>query len=136
MNTSFHLTRPAVISALGEGLPAHIERLLNPPAETPLSVSDQWVAGKSLAFGAVNQPLRRFPEGLSESLRSRNNQLLWHVLAQIEDDIAQAKRRFGAERIAVVMGTSTSGADENIPLFRRAAGQGGWAEIPFKQASN
>ena len=134
MNNSFHLTRPAVISALGEGLPAHIERLLNPPAETPLSVSDQWVAGKSLAFGAVNQPLRRFPEGLSESFRSRNNQLLWHALAQIEDDIAQAKRRFGAERIAVVMGTSTSGADENIPLFRRAAGQGGWAEIPFKQA--
>ena len=95
--------------------------------------SSRRMTGSGLAFGAVNQELRPFPQGLSESFRSRNNQLLWHALAQIEDDIAAAKQRFGADRIAVVMGTSTSGADENIPLFRQAVEQGAWAGAAFKQ---
>jgi 3-oxoacyl-[acyl-carrier-protein] synthase-1 len=133
MKTPLYLSRPAVTSALGDGLSAHINHLLQPPAASPLTVSDAFVAGKSLAFGAVNQELRPFPQGLSESFRSRNNQLLWHALAQIEDDIAAAKQRFGADRIAVVMGTSTSGADENIGLFRQAVEQGTWTGAAFKQ---
>ena len=90
MKTPLYLSRPAVTSALGDGLSAHINHLLQPPAASPLTVSDAFVAGKSLAFGAVNQELRPFPQGLSESFRSRNNQLLWHALAQMEDQIIEA----------------------------------------------
>ncbi len=133
MKTPLYLSRPAVTSALGDGLSAHINHLLQPPAASPLTVSDAFVAGKSLAFGAVNQELRPFPQGLSESFCSRNNQLLWHALAQMEDQIIEAKQRFGADRIAVVMGTSTSGADENIGLFRQAVEQGTWTGAAFKQ---
>lgn len=82
---------------------------------------------------AVTETLRPFPESLAAVHRSRNNQLLWHALRQIEADIAGAVARFGAGRVAVVMGTSTSGVDENIPLFQHIVSGGGWHDVPFNQ---
>ena len=81
----------------------------------------------------LTKSLRPLPDNLPAAYRSRNNQLLWHALEQIEDDIRAAVRRYGAARTAVIMGTSTSGADENIPLFQHVADGGGWADKPFNQ---
>ena len=133
MNTPVYLTRPAVTSALGSGLQTHIDALLNPGAGSPLTFSAQWVHGKNYAFGVVNEPLRGFSDDLPAEHRSRNNQLLWHALAQIEPDIRAAVARYGSHRVAVVIGTSTSGADENIPLFEHVAHGGSWADKPFNQ---
>ena len=133
MKTPVYLSRPAVTSALGNGLRTHIDALLMPSETSPLTFSDQWVKVKTFAFGAVNETLRPLPDNLSAAHRSRNNQLLWHALEQIEDDIHAAVRRYGAARTAVIMGTSTSGADENIPLFQHVADGGGWADKPFNQ---
>lgn len=44
--------------------------------------------------------------------RSRNNQLLLAALAQIQPQVDGAITRYGHERVAVVLGTSTSGLDE------------------------
>ncbi|MDO4641617.1 MAG: beta-ketoacyl-ACP synthase [Neisseria sp.] len=134
MNASVYLSAPGLTSALGDGLQAHIDALLNPSPTSPLAFSDQWVKGKSYACGAVEQVLRPFPETLAASFRSRNNQLLWHALAQIEGQIEEAKARFGAERVAVVIGTSTSGVDENIGMFRKVAEGAPWQDVSFKQA--
>ena len=133
MNTPVYLSRPAVTSALGSGLQTHIDALLNPSAGSPLTFSAQWVHGKNYEFGVVNEPLRGFSDDLAAEHRSRNNQLLWHTLAQIEPDIQAALARYGRHRVAVVIGTSTSGADENIPLFEHVAHGGGWAGKPFNQ---
>ncbi|MGF6147906.1 3-oxoacyl-[acyl-carrier-protein] synthase 2 [Kingella potus] len=133
MTTPVYLSRPAATSALGSGLQTHIDALLNPSAQSPLTFSEQWVRGKSHAFGAANEALRPLPAGLPPEHASRNNQLLWHALAQIEPDIQAAAERYGSHRVAVVIGTSTSGADENIPLFAHAAQGGAWAGQPFKQ---
>ncbi|MDO4998381.1 MAG: beta-ketoacyl-ACP synthase [Neisseria sp.] len=127
-----YLSKPALVSALGEGLAAHMQALLMPPAQSPLTFSSDWVKGKNHAFGAFTGELRAFADDLDEAHKSRNNQLLWHALAQIEQQIEAAKTRYGAHRIAVVLGTSTSGVDENIPLFQAAAG-GNWSSVPFKQ---
>ncbi|MCF7521114.1 beta-ketoacyl-ACP synthase [Neisseria sp. ZJ106] len=116
-----YLQQPAMISAAGCGMEAHIRALLNPPAQTLLQTNDTWVQGKNFAFGAVRETLRPFAEHTAAAHRSRNNQLLWHALEQIEPQIMQAKQVYGAERIAVIIGTSVSGADENIPLFRQLA---------------
>ena len=133
MNTPVYLTRPAVTSALGSGLQTHIDALLNPSADSPLTFSEQWVRGEPYAFGAAGETLREFSGSLPAEHRSRNNQLLWHALAQIEPDIRVAVARYGRHRVAVVIGTSTSGADENIPLFEHVAHGGGWAGKPFNQ---
>ena len=84
-------------------------------------------------LGEVRSELRPFPADLPEEHRSRNNQLLWHALAQIEPQIEQVISRFGAARVAVVMGTSTTGVDENIPVFKYAAEHNDWSGKPFHQ---
>lgn len=134
MHTPVYLSAPALVSALGDGLQAHIDALLEDAVNSPLTFSDQWLEGKRYAFGAVNQPLRPFPTGLDPCFQSRNNQLLWHALAQIEPQIDAAKSLFGTKRIGVVMGTSTSGVDENIGMFEQAAQGADWQHLPFKQA--
>lgn len=130
----FFLGEPAAVSALGEGAAVHAAALFELPSENPLRFSDRWIAGKNRAFGAFERELRPFPQHLPESFRSRNNQLLWHALAQIEPQVEAVKQRYGAERVAVVMGTSTSGVDENIPFFQSVADGMDWNAVPFKQS--
>ena len=127
---NFYLSRPAVCSALGSGMTAHVNALLAPPKQSPLTFSDAWIKGKNLAFGAINEPLREFSGRLKPPHHSRNNQLLWHTLAQIEPQIEAAKSRYGANRIGVVIGTSTSGVDENIPMFQQFIAKNNWQNIP------
>ena len=133
MNDAVWLGRPALVSALGSGLDEHLRGLFAPPPASPLTFSSEWVIGKNRAFGAVNRELRRLPENLGAEHISRNNRLLWDALEQIEPQIQAARSRYGAERVAVVIGTSVGGADENIPLFRHVADGGAWDGLPFGQ---
>ena len=133
MNTPVYLSRPALTSALGSGLQVHTDALLTPSENTPLTFSDQWVKGKTHAFGAVKETLMPLPDSIPEAHRSRNNQLILHALSQIDGLIQTAIARYGKERVAVVTGTSTSGADENIPLFQHVVQGGEWTDVPFKQ---
>ena len=70
-----------------------------------------WLHECTAMVGAVTAPLPAMPLGL-ESAHSRNNQLLLAAALPIEPSIRAAIARFGHERIAVVIGTSTSGIDE------------------------
>lgn len=51
---------------------------------------------------------------------SRNNQLLLTALLEIEDQIKLAINHYGADRIAVIIGTSTSGIAEGEQAFAHA----------------
>ena len=131
------LSQPAMISPIGDGIAAHLDVLLNakdsPLALTNIPFSAHGIAGEARMLGEVRSELREFSADLPEEHRSRNNQLLWHALAQIEPQIQQAIVRFGAARVAVVMGTSTTGVDENIPVFQYAASHNDWSGKPFSQ---
>lgn len=134
----FFLSPPAIVSAIGEGIDAHLVILLSggesPLAETDSPFTLHNIAGKARVFGEVCDELREFPAELSAEHHSRNNQLLWHCLAQIEPQIEQVISRFGRERVAVVIGTSTTGVDDNIPVFKSGVeNQGDWSKEPFKQ---
>ncbi|QPB43487.1 beta-ketoacyl-ACP synthase [Rodentibacter haemolyticus] len=131
------LSRPAMISALGEGLNIHLDVLLNnkssPIAATDSPYASHGISAQENMLGEVRVALREFPTELPAEHCSRNNQLLWHALAQIESQIEQVIHRFGKQRVAVVMGTSTTGVDENIPVFQYAAEHNDWSGKPFWQ---
>lgn len=135
--SALYLTKPAIVSSLGEKLETHLSQLLN-EADSPLCHSDKLFAENNLPskknwLGEVNLTLRPFPVNLPKEHHSRNNQILWHALAQIEQDIAFAIQKFGNERIAVVIGTSTTGVDENLPIFKYAAQHNDWSKPEFNQ---
>lgn len=134
MNTPVYLSKPALSSALGRGLTEHITQLLNPHTHSPLSFSTHWsVKEKNLPFGIIQHTLRPFPTHLDQQHQSRNNQLLWDTLAQIEPDIQQLLNQYDSSRIAIVIGTSTTGNDENTPVFKHVIQGGSWHDLPLKQ---
>lgn len=56
--------------------------------------------------------------------QSRNNRLLQHALDQIAGPVERALRRFGPDRVAVVLGTSTSGIAEAEEAFLHRGADG------------
>jgi 3-oxoacyl-[acyl-carrier-protein] synthase-1 len=104
---TFYLNECGVICALGAGREAVRQRLLEQGA-SGLVLSSACSPGRPLPLGRVDGPLPGV-DHLPLPQRSRNNQLALAALAQVRPAIEAAIARFGADRVAVVIGTSTSG---------------------------
>jgi len=81
--------------------------------------------GHTLALGRVHAQLPDLAD-LPIALRGRNNALLDIALQQIARPVQAAIARHGAGRVAVVVGTSTSGIGETEPALRVLAHEGRW----------
>jgi 3-oxoacyl-[acyl-carrier-protein] synthase-1 len=82
--------------------------------------------GRSLPLGVIDAVLPSVGH-LPLPQRSRNNQLALAALAQIRPAVDAAIERFGADRIGVVIGTSTSGIAESEAALRHHVQNG---ELP------
>ena len=71
-----------------------------------------WLQGHPQAvLAGVDGELPLIPEKFAAH-RSRNNQILLAALAQLQPQVDDAIAKYGRERIAIVLGTSTSGLYE------------------------
>jgi 3-oxoacyl-[acyl-carrier-protein] synthase-1 len=95
-----------MINALGKDVPSIVAALANGEAPgmgtLPTRRGDVYV-------GRVLAPLDEAPPAALAHYDCRNNRLLLAALAQIRPAIEAARERYGANRIGVVLGTSTSG---------------------------
>ena len=105
-----YLNDLGLLCALGQGKQAVADALFAGDA-SGMQQHSGWLTEGSLTLGAVNAELPAMPIGM-QAAHSRNNQLLLAAALQIEDSIRAAIARFGPARIAVLIGTSTSGIDE------------------------
>lgn len=105
-----YLNECALLCALGSDV-ATIRRRLLVEAESGLEESSACSPGRMLPLGRVNAALPPV-DHLPLPLRSRNNQLALAALAQIRPAVDAAVARHGAHRVAVILGTSTSGVGE------------------------
>lgn len=88
---------------------------------------------RQVAVGEVLADLPPLPAGM-DRYASRNNQLMLLALQEIEAEIAAARQRYGAERIAVILGTSTSGIAEGEAAFAIRHRDGAWpADFDYRQ---
>ena len=113
-----YLNQLGMISPLGSTLGETKRRLLE-LAQSGVAPTDAYSPGRWLPLGQIDPglslpPLDEYP--LRQ--RSRNNQLALAALEQIRPDIENAMERFGAGRIGVVIGTSTSGIAEGEAALR------------------
>lgn len=95
-------------SALGwttEMIHQHLQQ-----ADTPnMQISTNWLNdGSETVVGVANGPLPTIDAKFAHQ-NTHNNRLALSALLQIEHSITQAIERFGVDRIAVIIGTSTSG---------------------------
>lgn len=78
-------------------------------------------SGRPTQVARVLAELPAVPEHLL-GFDCRNIQLLLHAYAQIQEQVEAAKSRYGSDRIAVVLGSTTAGTERG-EYFRRLAGQ-------------
>ncbi len=115
-----YLNALGVICALGRGQ-EHVSRSLFAGDCSGMRAESGWVPERVLPVGSVHGELATIPMELGQQ-SSRNNQLLLEAALQIENEIRQAIHTYGASRVGVVLGTSTSGIDEasrGIALYLR-----------------
>jgi 3-oxoacyl-[acyl-carrier-protein] synthase-1 len=105
-----YLNALGLICALGQGKQAVADALFAGDS-SGMRAQDGWVSGRRLTLGAVTAELPPMPDGMQASF-SRNNQLLLAAALQIEPQIRAAIAQYGAARVGVVLGTSTSGIHE------------------------
>ena len=120
-----YLHAPGLVCALGRGLDDVAPALFAEAAPAGVAVDDRTVPGRALALGAVAGDLP-LPADTPRGMRSRNNALLEAALAPIRADVDAAIARHGPDRVAIVLGTSTSGVGEAEAARRVRENAGEW----------
>jgi 3-oxoacyl-[acyl-carrier-protein] synthase-1 len=100
-----------LVCALGQGRTA-VTAALAAGRSAGMQLQGGWIRDLPVTVGSVLGQLPQVPAGLSDQ-NTRNNRLLLAAALQIEDELRAARAHFGAERIGVVLGTSTSGIEES-----------------------
>jgi 3-oxoacyl-[acyl-carrier-protein] synthase-1 len=77
--------------------------------------------------GRVSEPFGSLPEPI-ESYRSRLAYILNIAVQRLESDIARVIERYGAERVGIVCGSSTSGIDASEDAFNERTSRGEFPE--------
>lgn len=115
-STIFYLNACGIVCALGDSHAQIKARLF--AGESGVAMTDAWSAGRTLPLGRVETELPSVAH-LPPPQRSRNNALALAALAQIRPAVDAAIARFGADRVGVVIGTSTSGIAETESAVRQ-----------------
>ncbi|MGB3394467.1 MAG: beta-ketoacyl-ACP synthase [Stenotrophomonas sp.] len=120
-----YLNQLGIVCALGCGPDAVAGAMFATDAPRGVVASDEYTPGRALALGVVRDELADVSH-YPPPLRSRNNALLLTAFTQIREATAAAIARYGAERVAVVVGTSTSGIGETEAAMSSLRAEGAW----------
>lgn len=116
----FHLQALGLVCA-GAASPEELRQALF--AAQPSDVAPEtWREGRELHLGRVRSELPAPPD--ERAYRSRNNALLAQALQQIRPQVDASLQRHGPLRIAIVLGTSTSGVGESELAWEAASRTG------------
>ena len=118
----FFLNDLGILCALGSGKQAIRSGLLSGDRKG-LAQTDEFSPGRPLWLGRVDCALPEIPSELSV-FACRNNRLLLAALRQIQPTVERMIARFGAQRIGIVLGTSTSGVRNTEMALRSLSAQG------------
>jgi 3-oxoacyl-[acyl-carrier-protein] synthase I len=121
-----YLTALGLVNALGRGK-AEVAARLFAGDTTRLVLREGWLAEGMARVGAVDAELPRVPREWAAD-DTRNHRLLLAALEEIRADVDAAVGRCGGNRVAVVLGTSTSGIAEGEHAVAHRAAHGGWPE--------
>ena len=105
-----------IVNALGRSAEEIWPRLLAGD-QSHFRAREDWVPGRSLLVGEVSGPLPPVPDRL-RAYACRNNAMTLAALESIEKRIADEIAAVGRERVAVVIGTTTSGVSDAEAAIR------------------
>ena len=106
----------AALSALGQNA-VELQHALT-STENTLSQREDLIAGRTVWVGASDQALLQAVPASLSGADSRNLRFALTALAQIETEIHAYTAQFPRQRLAVIIGTSTSGIADNEPVLK------------------
>jgi 3-oxoacyl-[acyl-carrier-protein] synthase-1 len=114
-----YLNQLGMLCAIGDSRDAIAAAMFG--GRSGLRPDTRYLPALALPIGAIDVADAALPpiDHLPLGDRSRNNQLALAVLAQIRPAVDAAIARYGADRIGVVIGTSTSGIAEGEAALRQ-----------------
>lgn len=121
-----YLHAMGMVSALGMTPDETRQSLAGTRAANMVEV-DSFLPGQTVTVGKIAREPAALPAHLQHH-DTRNNRMLWEATRQIDDCIAQTIACFGKQRIAVILGTSTSGIDEGTQSYREYLQKGALPE--------
>ena len=124
-----YLNELGVVSALGKGCEETICAVLQNES-SPLHRTDEFSPGKQRHVGQIQSELSAIKGDLAEKVgyQSRNNQVLMTAFEQIESAVDIVVQEVGVSRVAVILGTSTSGISEGEQAYKSYQLHGKWPE--------
>jgi 3-oxoacyl-[acyl-carrier-protein] synthase I len=125
--TTVYLQELGLLCALGHGVPAVRSALFQSDQPGSLTATDRYSPGRNLQLGLVGSSLPDLSDRPAV-YQTRNNAMAWAALAQIRPAVLDAIERHGAHRVAIVMGTSTSGLPEGEAARTQFERTGTWPE--------
>jgi 3-oxoacyl-[acyl-carrier-protein] synthase I len=121
---TFYLNALGIANALGRGKD-EVAANLFAGSRAGLVEQGDLIPDRTVRVGAFRRPLPAIPDRLAH-VDCRNNRLALAALDEIAPALHAAIRRHGADRVAVVMGTSTSGLAEGEAAVKARRTQGAW----------
>lgn len=119
MTMMLYLNQLGMVCALGSTHSEIKQNLFS--AKSGIILSDQYSPRQMLPVGSLSIKNADLPD-LSHKLplreRSRNNQLALSALSQIRPAVDAAIEKYGAHRVGIIIGTSTSGIAEGEAAIR------------------
>jgi 3-oxoacyl-[acyl-carrier-protein] synthase-1 len=113
----------SLISPLAMSYADHGARLM--AGQCGLEAHRMLLDGRSVAVGALPAELPPLPGSLRD-WESRSNRLVAALIEPLSQPLQGAIERWGAERVAVVIGCTTSGIAESEPCYGVFAREGVW----------
>lgn len=111
-----YLNAMGILCSIGDSADA-VKDSLN-SRQTNLTTTERFGSEEAIPLGLFHGELPAIPL-IDKKWQSRNNQFALAVLQQIEQEVTAAIAQFGSDRVAVIIGTSTSGIAESEPAIRQ-----------------
>ncbi|MCD8212521.1 MAG: beta-ACP synthase, partial [Campylobacter sp.] len=112
MRSLVYLSPPCVFSPFGDE-----NALFDACVSGKRALSMKNFLDKNMLVGSINLSLAEFGNHTKVVYKTRTNQILLSALLGMENEIFKMIKIYGAERIGVVIGTTTTGVEENFEAF-------------------
>ena len=111
-----YVSKPAIISAAGSSSDENLSSLLS--GKRFLGLSSEFHPENKFLVAKFDKALPEFAKNTKEHFKTRTNALLLNTLLELDDEIKKAIKKFGKSRVGVILGTTTSGIEENFWTFK------------------
>lgn len=109
-----YLSKPSLVSSAGDA-----NTLFSSSLNKTRHFTKKQILDKEFYLGSIQYPLESFGKNTKKEFVTRTNQIALSSVLGINDEIIKAIKRYGKNRVGVIIGTTTAGIEENYLAFNK-----------------